>query len=50
MFVVTGDAPAMTAQLVTRTGKNTWTVKELFETNLDRLAGTQAANTENFVF
>ena len=35
LFVVTGDAPAMTAQLVTRTDKNKWTVKDLFETNIE---------------
>lgn len=35
LFVVTGDAPAMTAQLVTRTDKNKWTVKDLFETSIE---------------
>ncbi len=35
MFIVTGDAPAMTAYRVTRTGKNKWTVEELFETNIE---------------
>ena len=35
LFVVTGEAPAMTAQLVTRTDKDKWTVKDLFETNID---------------
>jgi protein-L-isoaspartate(D-aspartate) O-methyltransferase len=35
MFVVTGDAPAMTAHLVTRTGKDEWTVEDLFETSIE---------------
>jgi protein-L-isoaspartate(D-aspartate) O-methyltransferase len=35
LFVVTGDAPAMTAHLVTRTGKDQWTVEDLFETNIE---------------
>ncbi|NOQ87551.1 MAG: methyltransferase domain-containing protein [Gammaproteobacteria bacterium] len=35
MFVVTGDAPAMTAHRVTRTEKNTWTTEDLFETNIE---------------
>lgn len=35
LFIVTGDAPAMTAQLVTRTDKNKWTVKDLFETSIE---------------
>ena len=35
MFVVTGDAPAMTAYRVTRTEKNKWTTEELFETSIE---------------
>jgi len=35
MFVVTGEAPAMTAHLVTRTDKDSWTVEYLFETNIE---------------
>jgi len=35
MFVVTGDAPAMTAHRVTRTDKNKWTVEDLFETSIE---------------
>ena len=35
MFIVTGEAPAMTAYRVTRTDENNWTVDELFETNID---------------
>jgi protein-L-isoaspartate(D-aspartate) O-methyltransferase len=35
MFIVTGNAPAMTAHRVTRTGKNEWTVEDLFETSIE---------------
>ncbi len=35
MFVVVGDAPAMTAYRVTRTDTNNWTVEELFETSIE---------------
>ena len=35
MFVVTGDAPAMTAYRVTRTDENKWTTEELFETSIE---------------
>ncbi len=35
MFVVSGDAPAMTAYRVTRTEKNKWTTEELFETSIE---------------
>ena len=35
LFIVTGEAPAMTAQLVTRTGENSWTVEDLFETSIE---------------
>ena len=35
LFVVTGEAPAMTAYRVTRTGDNEWTTEELFETNIE---------------
>lgn len=35
MFIVTGDAPAMTAHRVTRTDKNKWTVEDLFETSIE---------------
>ncbi len=35
MFVVTGDAPAMTAHRVTRTDNNNWTTEELFETSIE---------------
>ena len=35
LFVVTGDAPAMTAYRVTRTDENKWTTEELFETSIE---------------
>ena len=35
MFVVTSEAPAMTAQLVTRTDEKHWTVEDLFETSIE---------------
>ena len=35
LFVVIGEAPAMTAQLVTRTGEKSWTVEDLFETSIE---------------
>lgn len=35
MFVVTGDAPAMTAHRVTRTDNDQWNVEDLFETSIE---------------
>jgi len=35
MFVVIGDAPAMTAHRVIRTGKDTWSDEKLFETSIE---------------
>ena len=35
MFVVTGEAPAMTAHRVTRVGNNEWTTEDLFETSIE---------------
>ncbi len=35
MFVVTGEAPVMTAHLVTRTNANKWSVEDLFETSIE---------------
>lgn len=35
MFIVTGDAPAMSAYRVTRTEKNKWITEELFETSIE---------------
>lgn len=37
LFVVVGDAPAMTAKLVTKTGSNDWQTESLFETELAAL-------------
>ncbi len=37
LFVVVGDAPAMDARLVTRTGDNEWKTDSLFETSLKPL-------------
>ena len=48
MFVVTGDAPVMKALLITRIGKDEWTIDELFETCIDPLI--HAEKPEKFVF
>ena len=48
LFVVTGEAPAMTATLITRIGKNEWTTEDLFETSIERLIN--ASEAEAFVF
>lgn len=48
MFIVTGEAPAMTAQLVTRIDDDSWTVEDLFETSIERLV--HAKSKEQFVF
>ncbi len=48
LFVITGDAPVMSAQLVTRVDEKNWTVEEMFETCVDRLNGTQ--NPSVFTF
>ncbi len=48
LFVVTGDAPAMTAQKVTRTAKNKWESEALFETCIDPLFHSK--KPETFVF
>ncbi len=48
MFVVCGDAPAMTAYRVTRTAKDSWNTEPLFETCVDRLI--HADPPEVFVF
>ena len=48
LFVVTGQAPAMTAHLVTRTDEKTWTDKELFETSIDSLCGAEKAPSFEF--
>jgi len=48
MFVVTGDAPVMKALLVTRIGKNEWTLDEMFETCIDPLIN--AEKPAQFIF
>jgi len=48
LFVVTGEAPAMTAHLVTRTDKNKWSVEDLFETSIDSLCGAEKVETFSF--
>ena len=48
LFVVTGDAPAMTAYRVTRTAKDSWDIEALFETCIDPLFHSKQA--EEFVF
>lgn len=48
LFVVTGQAPAMTAHLVTRTDKDKWTVEDLFETSIDSLCGAEKAPSFEF--
>jgi protein-L-isoaspartate(D-aspartate) O-methyltransferase len=35
LFIITGDAPAMTAHRVTHTGKDEWLTEELFETSIE---------------
>ncbi|MDT8453128.1 MAG: protein-L-isoaspartate O-methyltransferase [Gammaproteobacteria bacterium] len=48
LFVIIGEAPAMTAQLLTRIGKNEWSTENLFETSVSRLCDSQDAR--NFEF
>jgi len=48
LFVVTGQAPAMTAHLVTRTDKNKWSDEELFETSIDSLCGIKTVEKFSF--
>ena len=48
LFVVTGEAPVMTAQLVTRTSQNEWTTESVFETCIDPLVHAEKAKA--FVF
>ena len=40
LFIVTGEAPAMTAYRVTRTGEDKWTTEELFETSIEPMIQT----------
>ncbi|MDX2476666.1 MAG: protein-L-isoaspartate O-methyltransferase [Gammaproteobacteria bacterium] len=46
LFVVTGDAPAMTAHRVTRTGENQWQTEDLFETSIEPMIQTQISKFE----
>lgn len=48
LFVVTGEAPAMTAQLLTRIGKKEWSTENLFETCIEPLCGTQKTRLFDF--
>jgi protein-L-isoaspartate(D-aspartate) O-methyltransferase len=40
LFIVVGEAPAMEARLVTRTGADTWQTQSLFETVIDPLVNS----------
>jgi protein-L-isoaspartate(D-aspartate) O-methyltransferase len=52
MFIVTGEAPAMTAHRVTRTAENKWTTENLFETSIEPIiqpgSGTSTRPTFEF--
>ena len=48
LFVVVGDAPAMEARLVTRTGAQDWATESLFETVLPPLLGAARPNQFEF--
>ena len=48
LFVVVGEAPAMEACLVTRTGAADWATESLFETVLPPLVGAQRPNQFEF--
>lgn len=41
LFAIIGEAPAMTAILVTRTGEEEWTTEELFETDVPCLINAE---------
>ncbi len=43
LFAVTGDSPAMVAELVTRVGDAQWARESLFETDLPRLVNAERA-------
>ncbi len=42
LFAVVGEAPAMEARLITRTGRDQWSTESLFETVLPPLVGAEA--------
>ncbi len=48
LFVVVGEAPAMEARLVTRTGTETWKTQSLFETVIDPMVN--AVRPQAFTF
>ena len=48
LFVVVGEAPAMEARLVTRTGAADWATESLFETVLPPLVGAKRPNQFEF--
>lgn len=48
LFAIVGDAPAMQAQVITRTGADTFETKKLFETNVAPLRN--ATQPQRFVF
>ena len=48
LFVVVGEAPAMEARLITRTGAADWATESLFETVLPPLAGARRPNQFEF--
>lgn len=48
LFVVTGEAPVMEAQLIRRVAENAWTVEDLFETVIDPLL--EVTRPAEFVF
>lgn len=48
LFVITGEAPAMQARLVTRLGKEDWSEQVLFETSIEPMANRTIPET--FVF
>lgn len=45
LFVVTGQAPAMEARLLTRSGEHGWREESLFETDLPRLVHAESKPT-----
>jgi protein-L-isoaspartate(D-aspartate) O-methyltransferase len=48
LFVVTGEAPAMEARLLTRLGVSDWAEESLFETELPRLINSEPPPTFEF--
>ncbi|MEX0709488.1 MAG: protein-L-isoaspartate O-methyltransferase [Woeseia sp.] len=48
LFLVTGDAPIMDAQLIVRDGDETWHATSLFETMLTRLANADSPTLFRF--